>query len=85
MSRGTIAPEWGSVKAAARYMGLGERTVRKLLKQGLPHTRLPTGSILIRFRRIDEFLEQFNPPNRASQIADDLLRTVIENEDQNHL
>ncbi len=69
-----IEPAWGKVQAAARYSGLAERTVRKLLKKGLPHSRLPSGTILIRFSHIDEFLNQFGvAEDQANQIAEDIL------------
>ena len=70
-----IAPAWGKVKEAARYSGLGERTFRKLLNEGLPFSRLPSGTILIRFSQIDEFLNRFEvAEDRANHIAEDILR-----------
>ena len=50
---------WGKIKAAAHYAGVGERTFRSWLKEGLRHVRLPSGTILIKASWIDEFLKQF--------------------------
>ena len=50
---------WGKVKQAARYAGVSERTMREWLKQGLKHSRLSTGTILIRYSDIDDWLEGF--------------------------
>ncbi len=38
---------WKKVSDAAQHMGISTRTTRDLLKQGLPHSRLPSGTILV--------------------------------------
>ena len=50
---------WAKVKQGARYAGVSERTLRDWLKNGLKHSQLPTGSILIRYADIDVHLEKF--------------------------
>ena len=70
-----MADGWAKVKKAARYTGVSERTFRPLLKKGLRHVRLPSGTILVRYKDIDEFLERFIvDENRVDEIVDDVCR-----------
>ena len=65
---------WGKVKQAARYAGVGERTFRDFLKKGLKHSRLPSGTILIRFTDIDAYLESFSvDESRVDRIVDAVM------------
>ena len=50
---------WSKIKAAAKYAGVSERTLRSWLKAGLKHSRLPSGTILIKYSSIDKYLEGF--------------------------
>jgi len=50
---------WAKIKSAAAYAGIKERTMRDWLKEGLKHSRLPSGTILIKYDWIDDFLESF--------------------------
>jgi predicted site-specific integrase-resolvase len=50
---------WAKIKKAAEYSGLSERTLRYYLKDGLKHSRLPSGTVLIKYEWIDEYLEAF--------------------------
>ena len=50
---------WAKIKQAAKYAGISERTMRDWLKQGLKHSRINSGSILVKYDYIDEYLEQF--------------------------
>ena len=50
---------WLKVTSAAKYMDLSPKSVRRLIKTGLPVCRLPSGTILIQRIVIDEYLEQF--------------------------
>ena len=51
---------WGKVKPASKYAGVSERTMRgDWFKAGLRHVRLSTGTVLIKYVWIDEFLERF--------------------------
>ncbi len=66
---------WGKIKAAAKYAGLSERTFRDLLKKGLKHSRLPSGTILIRYVDIDKFFERFShDENRVDRIVDQVMK-----------
>ena len=62
---------WGKIKPAAKYAGVSEGTLRKdWLKNGLKHALLPSGSVLIRYSSIDEFLARFTK-------QDDLVSDVV--------
>ena len=65
---------WGKVKKAAQHSDVSERTLRSWLKQGLKHSRLPSGTILIRFSDIDAFLEGFAADDRqVDRIVDEVI------------
>jgi len=49
---------WGKISQISKYSGLSEKTLRSLLKQGLRHSRLRSGTILIKLQWVDEFLEK---------------------------
>jgi hypothetical protein len=64
---------YAKVKTAARYAGVSERTFRDYLKAGLPHFRLSTGTILIAYRDIDAWLQQFRVyDSRIDSIVNEL-------------
>ena len=66
---------WGKIKAAAMYAGIKERTMRGWLKQGLRHARIPSGTVLIRYRDIDDYLEQFcGSDHQINRIVDDVVK-----------
>jgi len=66
---------WGKIKAAAMYAGIKERTMRNWLKQGLRHARVPSGTILIRYRDIDDYLEQHcGSDHQINRIVDDVVK-----------
>ncbi len=68
---------WGRVKAGAKHGGVGERIFRDWLKIGLKHSRLPSGTILIKFSDIDEFLEGFQVNrNQVDEIVDQTLKDL---------
>lgn len=50
---------WVKIKPAAEYAGIKERTMRGWLKDGLKHSCLPSGTILIKYECIDAYLEAF--------------------------
>ena len=62
---------WVNVKNAAKYADVSERKMRDWLKEGLKHSRLPSGTIRIRYSDIDEYLEQF-------QVNDNLVDNVVD-------
>ena len=66
---------WCKVKKATAYAGVSDRTLEDWLKQGLKFVRLPTGTRLIKFQWIDEFLEGFTETeNQADIIADKIMK-----------
>lgn len=68
---------WGKIKAAATYAGVSERTFRKWLKTGLEHSRLPSGTILIRYSNIDKFLEGYSTSaNEVDDFVDSIMAEV---------
>ena len=78
---------WGKVKQAARYAEVSERTFRDWLKDcNLKHSRLSTGTILIRFSVVDEFLESFVVNgNEVDQIVDEVCRVLHPSENTGKL
>ena len=68
---------WGKVKVASKYAGVSERTFRDWLKQGLKHSRLPSGTVLIRYSDIDGFLSTFGESmNQTERIVEDLFEEI---------
>ena len=66
---------WLKVKEAAVYCDMPERTIRSWLKDGLRHSRLRSGTILIKVSWIDEFLERFEAQeNQVDLIVDEVVR-----------
>ena len=66
---------WLKIKDAAVYCDMSERTVRSWLKDGLRHSRLRSGTILIKVEWIDEFLERFEAEeNEVDRIVDEVVR-----------
>lgn len=65
---------WASVKKAAKYADISERTFRDWLKEGLKHSRLNAKTIRIRYVDIDEFLEQFQVDDH---LVDNLVDSVM--------
>jgi len=73
---------YGKVKEAARYAGVSPRTLRKFLKQGLRHVRLATGTILIRYDWIDEFLGEFEVEtgqDHVDKLVEEVTREFVSN------
>lgn len=65
---------WAKIKGAAEYAGIKERTLRSWLKEGLKHSRLPSGTILIKYAWIDEYLEGFQA---KEDFADSLVNETL--------
>ena len=65
---------WRKIKAAAQYMNMSERSVRSLLKEGLRHSRLPSGTVLISIQAIDEYLKKFEVD--ASSEVDKIVSSI---------
>ena len=73
---GVTSPDlrgYAKAKQAAKFVGVSERTFRDWLKEGLPHFRLSTGTILIAYRDIDEWFKQFRvDDSRIDSIVNEL-------------
>ena len=68
---------WAKIKQAAKYASVGERTLRDWLKQGLKHSRLSTGTILIRYSGLDEWPEGFTVNNdQINRIVDEVMDNI---------
>lgn len=68
---------WGKIQASAEYSGVSPRTFRSWLKAGLEHARLPSGTILIQYKAIDKFLQQYvQNHNDVDAIVDDALKEM---------
>ena len=66
---------WAKVKVGAKYAGMSERTFREWLKKGLPHSILPSGTILIKYSAIDDFLESYTvQDNEIDTLVEDVMR-----------
>lgn len=60
---------WASVKKAAKYADVSERTMRSWMKDGLRYSRLPSGMIRIRYSAVVEFLEAHQVDERKRVVA----------------
>ncbi|PIE71618.1 MAG: hypothetical protein CSA22_01985 [Deltaproteobacteria bacterium] len=70
--------QWFRVPEAASYCGMGVRTVRKWLNEGLRHVRLPSGTILIKRSAVDEFLNSFEiNENFVDSVVEDVCSGLI--------
>lgn len=66
---------WAKIKKAAEYTGISERTMRDWLKDGLKHSRLPSGTVLIKYEWIDAYLEAFAAKeDQVDKIVNETLR-----------
>jgi excisionase family DNA binding protein len=67
---------FAKVKTAAKYANISERTLRTWLKEGLPHFR-PGGTILIAYRDIDLWMEQFRVDHsRVESIVNEIVEDL---------
>ena len=68
---------WAKVKEAAKYAGVSVRTLRDWLKDGLRHSRLSTGTILVAYAAIDEYLARFEVhSNQVDDIVNDVMQEL---------
>jgi hypothetical protein len=70
---------WAKVPDAARYAGVGVRTFRKWMKDGLRYSKAPTGTYLIKIEWINDFLEGFVVDGRENlnQLVDSALDGLV--------
>jgi hypothetical protein len=69
---------WFKPSEAAEYSGVSLKVFRSWLNDGLRHSRLPNGRILISLCAIDEFLNSFEVKSTTSQAATELLEGLAE-------
>jgi SpoVK/Ycf46/Vps4 family AAA+-type ATPase len=68
---------WGKIKPASKYAGVCERKMRDFLHQGLKYSRLPSGTVLIKFSHIDEFLGKFQTnEDQVENTVAEVLRDI---------
>ena len=68
---------WSKIKTAAKYAGISERTMRSWLKDGLKHSRMPSGTILIKYNWVDEYIESFTgKENQVDKIVNEAMREL---------
>jgi predicted site-specific integrase-resolvase len=69
---------YAKVKDAARWSGVSVRTFRGWLKDGLPHIRLKTGTILVRYESVGQWLSQFEvkPDNTVDAIVNEIIEEL---------
>ena len=67
---------WAKIKPASAYAGVSPRTMRKWIKQDLRHARLPSGTILIKYEAIDEFISKYEKQQNDA----DLIVAELEKE-----
>ena len=66
---------YAKVNQAAKYAGVCERTFREWLKNALRHIRLPSGTILIPYAWIDEYLMGF--ADKGTNQVDEIVNQVV--------
>lgn len=69
---------WFKIPAAAEYMGLSPRSVRPMLKQGLKHSKLPSGTILMSIKWIDEYLESFQISENETKQPAQMIESEVD-------
>jgi predicted site-specific integrase-resolvase len=68
---------WAKVKVAAKYAGVSERTLRNWLKDGLKFSRLNSGTVLVRYDDIDDFLNSFAvSKSKVDEIVDSVFKDI---------
>jgi hypothetical protein len=67
---------WCKPSQGAKYAGVSLKIFRGWLGAGLHHVRLENNRILVKYRWIDKYLEQFEVRNEAKQLADELVNEL---------
>lgn len=69
---------WLRAKAAAKYCGVGERTVRSWLRNdGLKYSKI-RGTVLIKVDWLDEFLSSHQVQNnKLDQLVEEISKEVL--------
>ncbi len=67
--------EWMKIKTVAQYADISPRTAREWLKRGLKHSRLPSGTILVKREWIDGYLEKYSG---GDDVVDGIVKEMTE-------
>ncbi len=68
---------WAKPSVGARYCGVSLKVFRGWLRNGLEHSQLPTGRILVKYTAIDSYLQQFLIENdQAKRTAHELVEEL---------
>ena len=67
----------GKVKAASKHAGVSPQTFRPWLKDGLVHSVLPSGTILVHRDAIDEYIKRYTVDgNEIDRITAEVMRDL---------
>jgi excisionase family DNA binding protein len=74
---------YAKISAISKYAGESPSTIRRRLKSGeLPYYRLPSGTILIAYADVDEWLSKFRV-ERGRDPTDELLAEIMSGLEEN--
>ena len=75
MPQSTKKPGWCKPSKGAEYSDVSLKVFRGWLKNGLRHIRLPSGTILIPYGWIDEYLMGF--ADKGTNQVDEIVNQVV--------
>ncbi len=64
---------WMRIKNIAKYMDSSPKTVRRMVKFGLPYHRLPNGTLLFSQDEVDEWIRISDPSKQISEIVNSVI------------
>ena len=64
---------WVKPSVGAKYAGVSLKQFRGWLCNGLKHSQLPNGRILVKYSAIDRYLEQFEIKNEVKGMAEEMV------------
>lgn len=68
---------WAKIRKAAQFADVSPRTLRDWLKEGLTYSQMPTGTILIRYSAIDEFISRYEVrKNQIDEIVSEVCKDL---------
>lgn len=68
---------WCKIRKAADYAGVSDRTLEDWIRQGLKVSRLPTGTRLIKYQWIDDFLERYaQSNNHVDKMVEEIMAKI---------
>ena len=71
---------WMRIKTTGEHLDSSTKTVRRLIKYGLPHHRLPNGTLLFNQNEVDRWVRESDPKKHINQIVDSVIEKCTENE-----